>query len=313
MVEGEAMDNLTVGVFHDEALARELGKKGTASDLLMFNRKTDTRVFTFVAPAADKIGVKAEIGAMIDCAVVSAAVISAEFGETVLLLDAMGITDGVLVLPLFADRDHVAKMVKGTVLAKYHVMENKPMDLLQYLSSMTKVRDSSLPVVVSVDHSFSVKGVGEVVLGLVRQGTVRRHDKLRLLPADKDVQVRSIQMQDEDFAEAGAGSRVGLLIKDAVVDEMRRGSLLCAPGVAQLTNKVVLQFTRNPFYPELKAGLFHCAVGEQVVPALVTPQDGTVTVELEKPVCFTPSEPFLLLDLNAKKMHLIGRGTVITS
>jgi selenocysteine-specific translation elongation factor len=307
------MDHLTVGVFHDEALARELGKKGTASDVLMFNRKTDERIFTFIAPAMEKIAVKAQVASMVDCAVVSAAMISAEFGETVLLLDALGVTDGILVLPLYADREHVARMVQGTVLAKYHILENKPVDILQCLSSMVVQRDATSPVMVSVDHSFSVKGVGEVILGFVRQGVVRRHDTLRLLPADKDVLVRSIQMQDQDFAEAAAGSRVGLLIKDATVEDMKRGSLLCAPGAAMLSKEIVLGFSKNPFYPEFRAGLFHVAVGMQVVPAMVSlGEAGLVKVSLEKPVGFTSNETFVLLDLNAKKMHLMGKGAAVS-
>lgn len=308
------MDHLTVGVFHDEALARELGKKGTASDLLMFNRKTDERIFTFLAPAAEKIAVKSQIASAIDCAVVSCEVVSAEFGETVLLLDAMGLREGILVLPLYADRERVAAMVKGTALASYHVVERKPVEILDCLSSMVPSRDTGSPTVVSVDHAFSVKGVGEVILGFVKQGTVHRHDALRLLPADKLVSVRSIQMQDEDFEEAGAGCRVGLLIKDATVEEMKRGSLLCAPGAATLAKDLTLSFAKNRYYPEVKTGLFHLAVGMQTVPASVTAvNDGTVTMGLEKPVGFLSKERFLLLDLNAKKMHLVGSGTAVSS
>ena len=75
-----------------------------------------------------------------------------------------------------------------------------------------------------VDHSFSVKGVGEVILGFVKKGVVRKYDKLTLLPANKEVIVRSIQMQDEDYDEAEAGSRVGLAIKGVTVEEIKRGS-----------------------------------------------------------------------------------------
>ncbi len=311
---GWGMDHLAVGVFHDDALARELGKKGTASDVLMFNRKTDERIFTFLAPAAEKITVKSQIASAIDAAVVSCEVISAEFGETVLLLDAMGVREGILVLPLYADRERVAAMVQGTILSSFHILERKPTEILECLSSMAVVRDAASPTVVSVDHSFSVKGVGEVILGFVKQGTVHRHDTLRLLPADKDVLVRSIQMQDMDFEEAAAGSRVGLLIKDATVEEMKRGSLLCANGAARTASSVTLSFTKNRYYPEVKTGLFHVAVGMQTVPASVTSvNNGSITLGLEKPVGFMASERFLLLDLNAKKVHLVGRGMVVSS
>jgi len=47
------MKHLTIGIFHDENLGRELGRKGTESDILMFNRKTDESIFTFMHPVEE--------------------------------------------------------------------------------------------------------------------------------------------------------------------------------------------------------------------------------------------------------------------
>lgn len=66
---------------------------------------------------------------------------------------------------------------------------------------------------VPVDHAFSVKGVGTVVLGLVTKGTVKKHDALKVLPGTKTVQVRSIQKHDDDFDLASEGDRVGSGLK----------------------------------------------------------------------------------------------------
>jgi len=33
------MKSLNIGIFHDKELGRELGKKGSETDILMFNRK----------------------------------------------------------------------------------------------------------------------------------------------------------------------------------------------------------------------------------------------------------------------------------
>jgi selenocysteine-specific translation elongation factor len=307
------MDHLTVGVFHDVELIRELGKKGTESDLLMFNRKTDERIYTFIAPGSEKITVKSQVASAIDCAVVAVGEMSADVGETIVLLDAMGVSKGLFVVPQFGDTEKIMTLVKGTALESYEVVERSTNVISEWLSKVVPQRDVSVPTVVTVDHSFSVKGVGEVILGFVKQGTVHRHDTLLLMPIDRNVSVRSIQMQDKDFEEAYAGSRVGLLIKDATVDEMRRGSMLCAPGAASSATLLVLKFTKNKYYPEVKTGLFHLAVGMQIVPASISAvDDGRVSVSLEKPVGFVPSDTFLLLDLNAKKMHLMGRGTPIS-
>jgi hypothetical protein len=65
------MRHLTVGVFHDETLSRELGKKGTERDILMFNRKMNDYIFTFMSPVADKLSAKSQIIATVDAAMVS--------------------------------------------------------------------------------------------------------------------------------------------------------------------------------------------------------------------------------------------------
>src|SRR5208283_4732505 len=132
-----------------------------------------------------------------------------------------------------ATPDQIAAIIKSTALRSFIVQERDPTKILEVLRSFEPERDTSSSTVVVVDHSFSVKGVGEVVLGFVRRGIVRKYDKLTLLPENKEVIVRSIQMQDEDYEEAEAGARVGLALKGATVEEMKRGSILCAPGSAK--------------------------------------------------------------------------------
>ncbi len=65
------MNHLTVGLFHDDALGRELGKKGTESDIAMFNRKMDDHIFTFMSPVEDKLPPKSQIISSIDVAIVA--------------------------------------------------------------------------------------------------------------------------------------------------------------------------------------------------------------------------------------------------
>jgi selenocysteine-specific translation elongation factor len=167
---------------------------------------------------------------------------------------------------------------------------------------------------VTVDHSFSVKGVGEVVLGFVKKGILRKHDSLLLLPANKEIVVRSIQIQDKEVEAAEAGSRVGLAIKGATAEEMKQGSLLCSATSATLTSTISLSVTYNRFYTEhIKEGLFHVTVGMQTVPVNVTDvHNGSLTLESEKPLAYAFDDTFLLMNLNAKKLHIIGHGKAIT-
>lgn len=86
------MNHLTVGIFQDEALGRELGKKGTESDIAMFNRKMDDYIFSFLSPVADKLPPKSQIASSIDAAVVMFNETSKELGETLVLLDSLGVS-----------------------------------------------------------------------------------------------------------------------------------------------------------------------------------------------------------------------------
>ncbi len=133
------------------------------------------------------------------------------------------------------------------------------------------------------------------------------------MPTNKEVIVRSIQMQDKNFDEAETGSRVGLAIKGAAAEEMKRGFFICAPEDCEVSAKLTLSFEKNKFYPsELKEGLFHVTAGMQTVPAKIADmKENTITLELEKQIVYTNDDTFLLLDLNAKKLHVIGRGEAI--
>jgi selenocysteine-specific translation elongation factor len=303
------MKHLAVGVFHDDAIGRELGRKETGSDIVMFNRKMDEHIFTFMSPLDDKLSAKSQIISSIDAAVVTFAEMTRELGETVVLLDSPGISKGIAVTSLYATPDQITAITKDTSLVSFIIGKRDPGKMLQVLKTFDLERDTVSPVLVVVDHSFSVKGVGEVILGFVKKGIVRKYDELTLLPANKRVMVRSIQMQDEDFDEAEAGSRVGLAIKGATVEEMKRGSVLCASDSAKTGTTVKLSFKKSPFYPDdVREGAFHVTVGMQTVPITITGKSETsLIIESEKPIVYTPEDIFLLLDLNAKKMRIMGK------
>jgi len=305
------MKHLMVGVFHDDALDRELGKKGTESDIAMFNRKMDDHIFTFMSPVGDKLSAKSQIISSIDVAIVAFAGMTRELGESVVMLNSLDVSQGIAVTSPYATSDQIAAITRDTALKSFTVETRDPVKMLEVLKSYRPERDTTSPVMVSVDHSFSVKGVGEVILGFVKRGIVRKYDKLTLLPANKEITVRSIQMQDEDYDQAEAGSRVGLALKGATVDEMRRGSIICVPNGVKMGTRLELSIKKSPFYSEdLREGTFHVTVGMQTVPINITdPTATSIVIESEKPIAYTPQDTFLLLDLNAKKMRIVGTAT----
>lgn len=305
------MKHLTIGLFHDENLGNELAKKGTESDILMFNRKKDDLVFSFMSPVEDKLTTKTQIISTIDAAIISCDEITPELGETILIIDSVGIKEGVIIVPEYTDTTQIEKLIKDTSLEKFNILNRNIPKILEILEGIQPKRDTNEPTSIIVDHSFSVKGVGEVILGLVKTGIVHKHDKMILLPIDKEVTIRSIQMQDKDFDEASAGCRIGAAIKGATADEMKRGSVFTKENGAKIDTNFTLNFSKNPFYPELKKGVFHLTIGMQSVPVNITKiKENTIEIESEKPVCYTEKDNFILIDLNAKKLHHIGTGTI---
>jgi selenocysteine-specific translation elongation factor len=306
------MHHLTVGVFHDEALSRELGKKGTESDILMFNRKMDDYIFTFMSPVADKLSAKSQIISTIDAAIVSFSQMTRELGETILMLDLMGVEAGISITTPYATPDQISAITKNTAMKSFKVEENNPGRLLDLLKTFNPTRDNVSPTVVIVDHSFSVKGVGEVVLGFVKQGTVRKYDKLNLLPANKEAIVRSIQIQDEDWESAEAGTRVGLAIKGATIDELGRGSVLTTSSNIKANSKLKVGFQKSTFYAEeVREGSFHATIGMQTTPITISEiSDDSLVIDSPNPIVHATQETLVLLDLNAKKTRIIGKGTV---
>ncbi len=307
------MKHLAVGVFHNDKIAHELGKKDTESDIFLLNRKTGEHIFTFMYPSEDKLSAKSQIISSIDAAIVAFNGSSRELGETVVMLDSLGISHGLAITSPYATPDQIAAITKHTSLESFTIGDMDSMKMLEFLGSYQPERDTKSQAVVVVDHSFSVKGVGEVILGFVRKGIVRKYDKLRLLPASKEVLVRSIQMQDEDFDEAPVGARVGLAIKGATIDELKRGAVLCAHDSVNSSTSLRLSFQKSHFYSDVVSeGSYHATVGMQTFPITITETDDTsVAIECEKPIAYLPDDTFLLLDLNAKKMRIMGKGRVL--
>ena len=74
-----------------------------------------------------------------------------------------------------------------------------------------------------IDRVFALAGAGTVVTGSTWSGTVSGGATVRLLPLDRDVRVRSIQVHGQDAAQAGPGRRTALALVGVDKDEIDRG------------------------------------------------------------------------------------------
>lgn len=158
-------------------------------------------------------------------------------------------------------------------------------------------------VSVRLDHAFPVKGVGTVALGFVRRGTLRTHDRLRLWPSEREVDVRSIQSQDIDVREARQGTRVGVALKGVDADEISRGQVLAPAQGHDVGNRFILGSPRLSRYyrGRVEAGAqLQLLVGLQLAPARVDEGAGSRwELTTDRLLVADRGDPVWLADLSA--------------
>jgi selenocysteine-specific elongation factor len=82
--------------------------------------------------------------------------------------------------------------------------------------------------VLHIDRVFTIKGAGTVVTGTLWSGRIARGDTLVLLPAGREVRVRSVEVHDDAVQQADAGQRVAVNLSGIGVRELSRGDALVA-------------------------------------------------------------------------------------
>ncbi|ENC6423158.1 selenocysteine-specific translation elongation factor [Aeromonas veronii] len=96
---------------------------------------------------------------------------------------------------------------------------------LAELPASHAAREKSAPRLY-VDRVFTANGTGTVLTGTLQQGSLKVGDKLRLYPADREVQVRSLQAYHQSVDEIGAVCRVAVGLKKVPHKEVARGHCL---------------------------------------------------------------------------------------
>ncbi len=163
--------------------------------------------------------------------------------------------------------------------------------------------DDDEDAIILVDHAFPVKGVGTVVLGKVISGTVRKGMNLLSLPHKTNLVIRSIQVQDVDVKEANKGTRVGLAIKGQFTN-IRRGEFLIGKNIAyELTQELEVEnYKQAPFTKEInELKQVHLVHGTNDFPAKVKSEGNKVFLKIDKPVPIIPQLPIFVLDLGGKQ------------
>lgn len=91
---------------------------------------------------------------------------------------------------------------------------------------------------VPIDRVFTVKGFGTVVTGTLVSGEVHEDEELILLPMNRRVKVRGVQVHGQKKSLASAGQRVALNLGGIEVGDLHRGQTLATPGSFDTTERV---------------------------------------------------------------------------
>jgi len=159
-----------------------------------------------------------------------------------------------------------------------------------------------------IDHVFPVKGIGTVILGIVKQGKVESGQLLEIAgyeSAIKKVIIRSIQKHDRNFKVAYEGDRVGIALKGNISpQDVSRDNILVSPGVFKQVKEIKAEVYINQFY-EPKGGIikpgdgiqYYGLVGLKISPfKFINGQDllpgktGIVNIHFDKFVAYDGNE-----------------------
>jgi len=292
-------------------LARQLGKKGTVSDVTLYNVKVGDSVLSFIEPTAYPEKIQSLVSSinMADQAILEVNALDANLAEAVVALDMAGLERGYTVVDPKL-KEAFNGVASGTVVAGYEPVEPAVAQLRGRLAQLRP--DPEGPKLVQIDHCFPVKGVGTVALGVVKGGTVKKYDKLHY--GSGQATIKSIQVHDNDVAEAPSGIRVGLCLKDTKPDDIPRGTLLSQQELP-MSQSIKGAFTLSAFAPraleegdQVLANAWLNYVPAKVEKGAIEPgKTADITLALEKPVPLAGGR-LSILDPGLKMPRVFGWG-----
>ena len=117
-----------------------------------------------------------------------------------------------------------SKIIKVSTISNIGIEELKN-EILD-LSSKSRTKFDRGVFRMFIDRVFIKKGFGTVVTGTVLSGKINNKNKLKLLPNNEVVNIRSIQTHNEKVSEVEMGSRTAINIQNLERNKISRGSHL---------------------------------------------------------------------------------------
>jgi elongation factor 1-alpha len=102
--------------------------------------------------------------------------------------------------------------------------------LLAALNLLTEPeKPTTLPMRLPIQDVYSISGIGTVPVGRVETGVMKKGMKVNFMPANKDGEIKSIEMHHEEIPQALPGDNVGFNVRGIGKGDIRRGDV-CGPA-----------------------------------------------------------------------------------
>ena len=298
-------------VLGKQDIASEFGKKGTESDLTLYDRKESDIIKTWVIPNGfpEKIQPLFQAINLAEYVIFHVDKLDKFTGEQIIALDSLKKEKGILSHTFDVDESKLNMMIKGTVVENYtRVDQDKIKEEMNTLEPIT----NDNPAELLIDHCFDVKGVGTVILGKVTNGTIKQYDNLKLYPAEIDVLIKSIQMHDDPVPESICPARVGLAVKGVKPDDVSRGDVISKQDAVSVNSTLELDFVKSPFYKSDITENQGClvSVGLQIKAAKfvsITP----LKLQFEKSIVYKPGDIAVILKPESNTIRILGNGAIL--
>lgn len=298
-------------VLGKQETASEFGKKGTESDLTLYDRKESDIIKTWVIPNGfpEKIQPLFQAINLAEYVIFHVDKLDKFTGEQIIALDSLKKEKGILSHTFDVDESKLNLMIKGTVVENYtRVEQDKIKEEMNTLEPIT----NDNPAELLIDHCFDVKGVGTVILGKVTNGTIKQYDNLKLYPHNVDVLIKSIQMHDDPVSESICPARVGLAVKGAKPDEVGRGDVISVENNVDIKTEIELDFEKSPFYKNEISENQGClvSIGLQIKAAKFS-SISPLKLIFEKSIVCKKDEIAVILKPESSTIRILGSGKIL--
>lgn len=312
------MSNFNVAFFGAK-VAPEIGNiKGNVSDITFYELKKSGDSVTMIEPTRypESVAPLFYAAEMSEFAILVVDEIDATIGESIVMLDTVGIENGWIILRNYLQPEQIKPLLEGTVLENYEFKEYDPIELRESLMEMAlelkREPGEGSRGICPVNSHFNVTGVGTVALGYVADGYVRKHAKMKVLPLGKEVTLRSIQKYSLNFDSATVGDHLGMALRGIESDDLDRGFVVTDDEDVTMTTKFTGKVKTVKFWKEpLRDGMvMHLGHWRQMIPFRMSLSGDEVTFDLNSELIYKPGDKAVLMYLEGGKLRVVGSVTL---